>query len=275
VALEQIGSVLKPDAVFITGDNCGMAAAPEKNNDGVARHSFLKSILDECLPKIPVRIIPGDNWPAGFSKVFGSANRSFSIHGFRFITLAPEIQGTREGCLILSDAQWKWFGAQLDAAAGVPTFILTHFPLFPASFIDAPRICRRLAGTSVAGVLSGHLHLDLTGAINGQCTQWMAPAVGRSHRPGFKILSFYRDAVIAAAHEWDAEAGGFVPVNKFLQILLPEKLKITGDGTNLPENAMPPAEIRRDPTLDSREEEVKQSVQRSMIQFGMQRFKRR
>ena len=269
-ALRTIGSRLKPQAVFITGDNCGIAARPADNGNGTARYRFLKQLLDKELNDIPVHIIPGDNWPQGFSAVYGAQRRAFSMHGYRFIFLTPDEHGYTDGCGIFTRPVWKWLDDELAAARDVPALLVTHYPVLPASFLDAPKLRQKLKGTSVVGVLSGHLHLDLNAALDGVCRQWMAPAVGRSHRPAFKLLSFYRDAVIAAAYEWNESEKEFVQVNKFLRIQLPANLQIEGNGKTLPPSEMPAAELRRNKSLDSRIHEVNANVQNSMLEFGVQ-----
>jgi hypothetical protein len=228
-ACQLIREQLKPDLTFITGDNCGLPESklhehPEKSL-GWRRHLWLKSFLQEELPGGYV-LIPGDNWPWDFEKVFGAEKRSFTMAGFQFIFLTPDQQAVgKEGCLIFAEDTLAWLDEQIKVNQEKPTLLLMHEPIWPPCFLDAPKI-RSLANDNaqILGVLGGHIHLDLE-FTSKHWKQWCCPAIGRSHNPAFKHLAFHRDQILMTSYEWNSDKGVFAQAQKWQRIEVPEKYR--------------------------------------------------
>ncbi len=225
-ACRLVREELKPDLTFITGDNCGLPEKylkehPEKSLD-LRRQLWLKNFLDKELPCKYV-LIPGDNWPWEFDQVFGVEKRSFTWAGFHFIFLTPDYQAVgKEGCLTFAEDTLTWFREQINANREKPTFLLMHEPIWPPCFLDAPKIRSMVdANEQILGVLGGHLHLDLEFSSK-HWKQWCCPAIGRSHRPAFKLLHFYRKQVLMTSYEWQAENRTFAQAPKWQKIEVPE-----------------------------------------------------
>ena len=74
--------------MLITGDNNFLEAAPanpkQPESLGLRRQRFLKQFLQEHL-KTPYVLIPGNNWPEEFDKVFGAKQYSFDCGGLHFM----------------------------------------------------------------------------------------------------------------------------------------------------------------------------------------------
>ncbi len=235
-ACRQVSEELKPELTFITGDNCGLPErllppAPEKSL-GWRRHLWLLEFLQTSLAGKYV-IIPGDNWPWDFEKVFGPDKRSFTLAGFHFIFVTPDHQASsKEGCLTFADDTLAWLEEQITQNQGKPTLLLMHEPILPPAFLDAPKIRSLVdANQQIIGVLGGHLHLDLE-FTSKHWKQWCCPAIGRSHNPAFKRISFHRQKILLTSYEWNQEKETFALASKWQQIVVPENLQ-----ENLPKQA--------------------------------------
>ncbi len=271
-AFAAIRNEVKPDAVFVTGDNCslvsnelwkkycGIPAPREMSRDERAQQLYRAMLVKE-IPGVQCYLLPGDNWYKGFSKVFGSDMFAFSMCGFRFIFASTDSIGNKNGCSVMSAARRKWLCDQLEMYRDAPVVYVQHEPLTPPTILDANEIAAMLnANSNVIGVLSGHLHVDLDLPGNGNWRQWCAPSIGRSHRPGFKALAFYSDSIIGYSYEWQDQSGKFTKVNKFQRITIPGRFRAnltTANGLQRENYSEMPREERiYDPSLDTRYPEV-------------------
>ena len=277
-ALVYIRDVLKADAVFITGDNIGTNPKPFKDaTPTLQRQRDFQAMLKKRLGDLPCWVIPGDNWPKDFDKVFGASHYSFDFGGFHFIFNTVDVTGQQNGCSRFSEATWKWLRDDLAAHPDQPVIYLQHEPCLPPSFLDAPQLAKLLHQTpQLVLALAGHLHLDLEFAAD-HWKQWIGPSVGRSHRPAFKLLSFYPDQIVATSVEWDNSSRAFRPVNKFQRVKIPESLR---NGLHAPANGtgasgyagLPPAPRERDPQLDTMASTVMENVRAFGVRFALNRL---
>ena len=92
-AFNMIRDELKANLTLITGDNCDyykdLSEEENKMSVGVKRHLWLKRFIEKELAR-PYTIIPGDNWPWDFEKVFGPQKYSFDFGGFHFLMTATD-----------------------------------------------------------------------------------------------------------------------------------------------------------------------------------------
>ncbi len=281
-ACHAIRDSLKPNFTMITGDNCGYDQGLDDNEkrlpQPLRRQLWLKKFLDRELSS-PYCIIPGDNWPWSFDQVFGPHHYSFDFGGIHFQFAATDIQAVgAEGCAVFTPESWSWMQKDLQENASKPTLFILHETLWPAAFLEADRTAAMLtANPQVLAVLSGHLHLDLE-FTRGAWKQVIAPAIGRSHRPGFKVISLYPSLLLLESHEWNAEAKAFLQAQKWQKIDIPEHLRaglsqqpITGFQ---PENRaeMPAAPKQRDDKLSSRAGELSASMMTFILTVGMDKL---
>lgn len=281
-ACHAIRDVLKPNFTMITGDNCaydqGLDDAAKRLPQPHRRQLWLKQFLDRELAS-PYCIIPGDNWPWDFDQVFGPHHYSFDFGGIHFQFAATDIQAVgTEGCAVFSPEAWSWMRQDLQQNAGKPTLFILHETLWPATFLDAEQTAAMLnANPHVLAVLSGHLHLDLE-FTRGAWKQFIAPAIGRSHRPAFKVISLFPDMLLLESHEWNAEAKAFQQAPKWQKIDLPEHLRAGLSPKPLagfdPENRteMPAAPKQRDDTLNRRAGELSASMMTFILNVGMDKL---
>lgn len=264
-ACRLIREELHPCAVFVTGDNTAVSGGriwerycrrEECTGMGAAERTqyFFSQFLKAELPGFSCFVIPGDNWYQGFEKVFGPSVYAFSICGYRFVFAAPDVTGRKNGCALMEEDTVRWIARQFDEYAASPVIYVQHEPLLPPSILRSGQISALFSRHgNVVGVLSGHLHLDLS-LSGGKWRQWCAPSLGRSHRPGFKLLLFYPDAIIGHSYEWQAAAGTFSRVEKYQHIVIPEKLRRGDEESGRPAvagyEAMPPRARREDLKLD-------------------------
>ena len=228
-ACELVSGELKAELCFISGDNCGLPASALEEIEGdsleLRRQRWLKGFLDRYLPG-GYEIIPGDNWPWEFERVFGAEKKSFTYAGFHFVFMTPDEQAAQEGCLTYKADSLAWLETQLQAHQRRPSFVITHEPVYPPCFLDAPKLQKQLQDQrQVLAVFSGHLHQDLEFKAAAHWQQFCAPAIGRSHRPGFKLLSFCRDKLLVESYEWQAETNGFAAVDKWQKVDIPAELQ--------------------------------------------------
>lgn len=278
IACNTVRDSIHPNFALITGDNSGYAEPlpAEKGLPlGQRRHLWLKRFLDSELA-VPYAIIPGDNWPFGFETVFGSFHRSFNFGGFHFLLTATDAMATgAEGCAVFNPETIEWTRRDLDANADKPCFFIVHETLWPPVFLDAFKTALMLnERPQVIATLSGHLHLDLD-FNRGHWRQLVAPAIGRSHRPAFKLLSFHKTAVILESYEWDTTAKTFSKASKWQRIDIPEALRaglaqapLTGFAEEAP-NSIPPAAKVINNALRGRSVEVSNALLGFAIGFGL------
>jgi 3',5'-cyclic-AMP phosphodiesterase len=104
------------------------------------------------------------------------------IGGLRVITLDSLVPGSVHG--LVSAEQLAWLGSILaeDAADGSivvlhhPPIVLESPPTRSVVLQNPAELGRVLAGTDVRAVLCGHLHLQLTGTLNG-VPVWVTPGI--------------------------------------------------------------------------------------------------
>ena len=275
-AFNTARDVIKPDFAFITGDNSGIFHDLKDNricSKGEKCHQWLKEFIEEELV-VPYCIVPGDNWPWGFESVFGSFHYSFDLHGFHFLFTATDRQSNTEGCSVFEKDTWEWMKQDLAKNTDKPTFFIMHETLWPPSFLDAPKTEVLLnANPQCLATLNGHLHLDLD-LTHGPLRQLIAPAIGRSHRPAFKHLRFYKELVVIESYEWDSDSKTFTQADKWQKIDIPENLQKglakQGKGfapTNRTE--LNPYPKERDNTLKDRAEELSNNLFNFLVTFGL------
>ncbi len=283
-AFNMIRDELKANLTLITGDNCDYYKdLPEKESKypvGVKRHLWLKHFLEKELAK-PCAIIPGDNWPWDFEKVFGPQKYSFDFGGFHFLMTATDaVAPQRDITSVFYDDTKEWIKNDLKLNADKPSFFVLHETLLPPSFPDAEWGAATLnENPCVIAALSGHLHLDLEFPQD-TWTQFCAPSIGRSHRPAFKLLNIYVDQVIIESYELQKDTGKIIKADKWQRIEIPRKFQSvikkrykTGKPLVF-ENVrqMPIRPKVSDKALMSRCQEVENALSQFIIKFGLSKF---
>ena len=270
---------IKPDFALITGDNTSCCtpkfAADKKMRRSHRNQLWLKHFLDEELA-VPYHIIPGDNWPRDFEKVFGPTHYSFDYGGYHFQFNATDVTcKSAEGCCTFTPETLAWMAKDFAAASQRPCIFVLHEPLWPPAFLDAGKTADLLnSQPQVIGALAGHLHLDLQFS-RGHWRQIIAPSIGRSHRPGFKKLLFYPERVVLEAWEWDAEKKAFHAVPKWERLDVPKQFRpAPSPGALAVENysSLPPAPKKEEPSLAARSQEINSNLLSFIMSFGLNQF---
>ena len=283
-AFNMIRDVLKADLTLITGDNCdyvkGLSAEEDKQPIGVRRHLWLKHFLEKELSR-RYAIIPGDNWPWDFEKVFGPQKYSFDFGGVHFLMASTDaIAPQRDITSVFFDDTKDWIKKDLKKNAGKPSFFVLHETLAPPCFPDAEWGAATLSeNPNVLAALCGHLHLDLE-FPQGTWTQFCAPSIGRSHRPAFKLLNFYVDQVIIESYELQKDTGRIIKADKWQRIVIPRKFQSaikSRHKSKVPltlENRqqMPPRPKVSDMKLIVRAQEVETALTQFIIKFGLSKI---
>ena len=283
-AFNMIRDELKADLTLITGDNCGydkdLSENEQKQPVGVRRHLWLKHFLDNELSS-RYAIIPGDNWPWDFEKVFGPQKYSFDFGGFHFLMASTDaVAPQRDITSVFYDDTKKWIKKDLSLNAKKPTFFVLHETLVPPSFPDAVWGASTMSeNTNVLAAFSGHLHLDLEFPQD-TWTQFCAPSIGRSHRPAFKLLNFYEDQIIIESYELQQNAENIVKADKWQRIVIPKKYqsgirKRHKSGKPLVfENTrqMPLRPKVSDKELMARCQEVETAMTQFIVKFGLSKI---
>ena len=275
-AFNAARDVIKPDFAFITGDNSAIyhdLPDDRKCPIGEKRHLWLKQFIEKELA-MPFCIIPGDNWPWGFDAVFGSFHYSFDLHGFHFLFTSTDRQAKMDGCSVFENDSWEWMKQDLAKNIDKPTLFIMHETLWPPAFLDAPKTEALLnANPQCLAALCGHLHLDLD-FMHGSLHQLIAPAIGRSHRPAFKHIRFYKELIIIESYEWNGDKKAFTQAEKWQKIDIPADLQKNlvkqGKGfspTN--QSQLPPFPKELDNTLKERSGEFSNNLFTFLVTFGI------
>ena len=283
-AFNMIRDELKANFTLITGDNCdytkGLSEEERKYSIGIQRHLWLKHFLEKELSRL-YAIIPGDNWPWDFEKVFGSQKYSFDFGGFHFLMTATDaVAKERDITSIFYDDTKEWIKNDLKQNAGKPSFFILHETLVPPCFPDAEWGATTLSeNPNVLATLSGHLHLDLEFPQK-TWTQFCAPSIGRSHRPAFKLLNFYINQVIIESYELQKDTGKIIKAEKWQRIVIPKEFQAGikqrfQSGKRLSFENVQQMTARpkvADSTLLKRSKEVEDALSQFIVQFGLSKF---
>lgn len=304
-ALQWIDQHLQPTFLLLTGDNSaivppgsvgvrpsgnplGEQSVGDQADRDFRRQQFLKQWLAEHW-KRPYAIIPGDNWPKGFDRVFGPRQYRIECGGLHLVLLAPDCiyhGGGMEGLSTFDPETLNWLRKDLAIYRDNPTLVAIHEPIFPPTFLDAPQLRKLIkASPHVVGVLQGHLHVDLEMRDQGQ-TYWVAPAIGPGQPPAFKYGLVYRHAIILRTVELQAETGSWQLVEKWQKIDIPESLqkalhpveagnKAPGSASG-EENPLrmvssrPARAVREDPALTKRAGQLLDIIQQFLLKEATQ-----
>ncbi len=230
-ALRAAGEAFAPDFFLFTGDNNAVPVPPAKGAPPeplpVRRQRYLKAFLADRL-RVPAVVVPGDNWPGGFDRVFGPAQHSFDAAGFHVIVLAPDrtchAQGA-EGLSVFDAGTWAWLRKDLEANRGKPCILAIHEPVYPPAFLDAPALRELLRGhPNVLAVLQGHLHADLELRADGRAW-FVAPALGPGALPAIKRVRIYPTAIRLQTFATDSETGRPASVGRPQTVSVPPALR--------------------------------------------------
>ena len=283
-AFNLIRDELRVNFTLITGDNCdydkGLSEEESKYPIGVRRHLWLKYFIKKELSGL-YAIIPGDNWPWDFEKVFGTQKYSFDYGGFHFLMAATDaVAKERDITSIFYDDTKQWIKKDLSRNASKPSFFVLHETLVPPCFPDAEWGADTLSKSpSVLAAFCGHLHLDLE-FPQGSWTQFCAPSIGRSHRPAFKLLNFFEDQIVIESYELQKDTGRIIKANKWQRIVVPKKYrsairKRNNSGKPLAfENVQQMAARPKvaDKSLLSRCQEVETAMSQFIVKFGLSKI---
>ena len=226
-ALHQIDAELKPDLVVITGDNNYVAEPDDPENPqprSLRRHRFFKKFLDEHL-KTPYAIIPGDNWPENFEKVFGPCQYSFDFGGLHMVFASIDRADHRsEGLAVFGEPTWAWLRSDLEQNRDRPTIFLMHEPVLPPTFLDAGELRKLLDKyPNVLAGFHGHLHIDMQ--VDSPIRSYLTcPALRARPHSGLKHVKVYRHALIVRTLEYDPTSKRLEMVNKWQKVDVPLQL---------------------------------------------------
>jgi 3',5'-cyclic AMP phosphodiesterase CpdA len=270
-------NTLKPDAVLVTGDNCAYAPKdfrPDLKDRYVRRWAFFKQLVDSKL-KAPAVVIPGDNWPWGYDKVYGSRQFRVDVAGVQIICLGTDRAARGiEGCATFDDTTWTWLEQELAKGPTKPTLIAMHENTAPPTFLDAGRLERVLQKhPQVLGTLTGHLHVDVELTANG-LHHIVCPALGPSFRHGLKEITVYPDAILLQTHEL-GDKGEFHPVEIWQKIEIPPILRtglapLPSPYRLVKQSEVPASPKVEDPSLRHRSPELLAPAMSFLMQRGMQ-----
>jgi hypothetical protein len=265
-ALRQVDA-WTPHFLLITGDNNFLEAAPanrhEPESPGLRRQRFLKQFLHEHL-KTPYVLLPGNNWPEDFDKVFGAKQYSFDCGGLHFMVVDADraYRGTKEmkahGFRAFNEATWDWIGRDLQRSRRQPVVVAMHEPVCPITFLDARRLRDLLDRyPNVFLVLQGHLHADLEFHRKGT-TYLVAPALGRTSAPAMKLVHVYPEGLMVRTAAYTKSGDRFEMTDRCQKIEMAESLrgglaKPSGPGFAMANyDCVPPHPFVDDPSLAKR-----------------------
>ena len=264
-AFAYVDEEVDADFVMITGDN-GAYAPGSADQEPVLpitlrRQRFLHGFLAENL-RTPYVIIPGDNWPQDFDKVFGASQFSFDYGGIHFLFTSLDRCTELPGLAAFDEATWEWMRGDLDRNQDRPCLFIMHEHIAPPSFLDAGKAQKMLEEhPQVVAALCGHLHADVELQV-GRIKYLLCPGLGPNPRHGFKTVKVYREALILRTVEYNAQQKRYEQVMKWQRIDVPESLRSSlhrpKDGTFTKHNysEVPPHPYREDPELLRRTPEM-------------------
>ncbi len=229
--LQWIRQELNPTFLLLTGDNSALVAPGPGGTDPAGRNLRRQQYLQHWLATHwngPYAIIPGDNWPAGFERVFGPRQYRLDCGGLHLLMLAPDAihhGAGLEGLSAFDPETLDWLRKDLETYRDYPTLVAIHEPIYPPSFVDAP-VLRKLIQQfpQVIGILQGHLHIDME-LRDGRQVYLVGPAVGPGQPPAFKQLWVYRHALILRTAELDQQSGQWRLGEKWQKIDIPQPLQ--------------------------------------------------
>lgn len=228
--LQWIQTELKPEFLLLTGDNNAIVPAQSGSENSSVRNFRRQQYLQQWLDqhwKRPYAIIPGDNWPGGFDQVFGPRQYRVACGGVHLVLLAPDAihHGPgMEGLSAFEAETFAWLRKDLQSHPKVPTLVAIHEPIYPPTFVDAPRLRKLLKEfPQIIGILQGHLHVDMQ-LRDGKQWYLVAPAVGPGQPPAFKYVVVYPDILIFRTAELD-KTGQWRLVSKWQKIEIPPELQ--------------------------------------------------
>ena len=261
------------DFAIFTGDNAYYFGREYVQLKPISKrkHVWFKAFLDSEL-KMPYKVICGDNWHSGFIECFGSRNFAFDARGFHFVFASLDARAPKgEGCAKFDDATLDWIREDLGKNASKPTLFVLHETIWPPTFLDALNVEALLKEQkNVFCVLGGHLHLDLDLAHAGM-RYIVCPSLGRSHRPGFKLMNFYEDAIIIESCELNEAENTFFMADKWQRIPVPANLKPDAAKLDLKNTSeMAPVQERKDEELAQRAQEVYNALIGFAMSMGLQ-----
>ena len=280
-ACHTVRDLIRPDLVIVTGDNCAWdppvrgdrARLPQAHRRHLAFQDFIKAEIG-----LPAVVLPGDNWPWDFDKVFGSSRFSFHAAGLHLVFLSPDRRApSMEGCSRFDPPTWEWLEKDLEANRERPTLVFTHENLIPPTFLDAPRLLQVLhRHPQVLATFTGHLHLDLEFRRQG-LVHLLCPAFAAGGRPGFKTVALYPDRLVVNTWEQDPGGGAFVSTLKWQRIDIPEgplrralapldRSRLLREGRQ----EMPAAPMVRDESLAARQGDLLPGLFQFMMEKGLE-----
>ncbi len=272
-ALRYVDKELTPAFLMITGDNNCIAEPAKPNGENLPvserQQRFFKRFLEANL-KTPYVVIPGDNWPPAFEKVFGAFQFSFDYGGmhFLFTSLDRDVrQG--EGLGLFDPETWQWMRADLKRNAKRPTLVMLHENVAPPTFLDAENMQRLFeASPNVIASLCGHMHVDLEVTHRG-VRYLICPGLGVNARHGLKVVKVYRHALIIRTVEYHAKRRRFEKVNKWQFVPIPDPLRAVlhrpqGSFAKVNYSEIPPHPRRFDPTLQGKTNQLIAAAMRYM-----------
>ena len=230
--MRYISAELKPHFVLFTGDNNAQPAAPvdpaKPEPLGLRRQRFLKAFLQEHL-KTPYVVIPGDDWPEDFDKVFGPKQYSFDCGGLHFLMLAPDRihhgNNRYEGLSVFDKPTLEWIGRDLERSREQPTMVVIHEPIYPPTFLDAPVLCELMdRRPSVVAALQGHLHVDMEHHKKGK-TYLVAPSLGKSSPQAMKLVNVYPTGLVVRTIVYEKANDRFKILDRLQKIEIAKPLR--------------------------------------------------
>jgi hypothetical protein len=274
-AMRYIDTKLQPYFVMITGDNNYNPAPPLKKGESKAlrRQRFFKLFLQKYL-KTPWVVIPGDNWPQEFDKVFGPKQYSFDCGGIHFLFLSPDriYHGKNlEGLSVFEKSTWKWMRRDLQKNRHQPTIVAIHEPIHPPTFLDSPPLRKLLAGyPNVFAVLQGHVHVDLEYHADGK-TYLVAPALGEPPTPGMKLVEVTPTCLVVRTILYNKKTKRFekqdrrqiieIPPSLCSRIAKPKDSKFT----KVNYDSLPAKPLVSDPSLEKRKAELVKNAMMNLL----------
>jgi hypothetical protein len=269
-AMRFVNENLKPDFVLITGDNSYCMAptrrAKEPESIGLRRQRFFAQYLKTHLDA-PVVVIPGDNEPEDFDRVFGAKQYSFDYCGLHFVMLSPDrgYKGANtEGLSAMDQSTMDWFHRDLEQNRDKPSLFVIHEPICPPTFLDAKRVRAEIdSHPNVLASFQGHLHVDMETRRNGQA-YFVSPALTteKSNPTAMKQVLVYPHIIVLRTIHCDRQSEQFRFADVWQKIDVPERyragIKRSGGSKFVQGNPseVPPHPYVNDPKLGPRKTEL-------------------